>query len=216
MSEGVKSPGGGWRGPSWIGSPQDFWGGLVLLALSLFALYASYDLPGMRGFAFGPGTAPRMFAVLLAAFGLIVMATGIFSKGPPIDPGAIRGTLFGALLVFVFVVVSKFAEPMFTKMGYRNAETILAALVVLAIAVSFARGISRGPIFVIASILIFAGTIRTLGLVISSFISIVVCAHATHEVRLLETLIWAAALTLFCTLLFPFALNLPFPLWPRY
>ena len=47
MSEGVKSPGVGSRGPSWIRSPQDFWGGLVLIGFSLFALYASYDLPGM-------------------------------------------------------------------------------------------------------------------------------------------------------------------------
>ena len=34
----------------------------VLVALAAFALWASRDLPGMRGFAFGPGTAPRMFA----------------------------------------------------------------------------------------------------------------------------------------------------------
>lgn len=216
MSEGVNSPGGGLRGPSWIGAPQDFWGGLVLIGVALFALYASYDLPGMRGFAFGPGTAPRMFAILLGIFGALVMVSGIVSKGPPIDPGAVRGTLFGALLVAVFVIVSKYSEPTFTKMGYRNAETILAALVVLGIAITFARGVSRGPIFIIASTLIFAGTIRTLGLVIASFVSIVVCAHATHEVRLKETLIWAAALTLFCTLLFPYGLNLPFSLWPRY
>jgi putative tricarboxylic transport membrane protein len=216
MSEGVQTPGGGRRGPSWIGSPQDFWGGLVLLGFAAFALYASYDLPGMRGFAFGPGTAPRMFAFMLAFFALVVMATGVFTKGPPIDPGAVRGTMFGALLVVVFVVVSKFTEPMFTKMGYRNAETILAAAVVLGVAITFARGIARGPLYVVASVLIFAGTIRTLGLVISSFISIIVCAHATHEVRWRETVIWAAALTAFCTFLFPYALNLPFPLWPRY
>jgi putative tricarboxylic transport membrane protein len=216
MSEGANSPGGRQRGPSWIGSPQDFWGGAVLVAFSAFALYASYDLPGMRGFAFGPGTAPRMFAWLLAAFGALVMVTGVFTKGPPISAGAIRGTLWGAMLVIIFVLISKFTESTFTKLGYRNAETILAALVVLGVAITFARGVSRGPIFVIASVLIFAGTIRTLGLVIASFVSILVCAHATHEVRLRETVLWSAALTLFCVLLFAYGLNLPFPLWPRY
>ena len=45
-----------------IRSPKDFWGGLSLVLLAAFALWASSDLPGMRGFAFGPGTAPRLFA----------------------------------------------------------------------------------------------------------------------------------------------------------
>jgi len=216
MSEGVNSPGGGSRSPSWIGSPQDFWGGLVLIGFAVFALFASYDLPGMRGFAFGPGTAPRMFAWMLIAFGLIVMGTGVFTKGPPIGQGTIRGTLLSALLVVVFVGVTKLTESTFTSLGYRNAETILASICVLAVTIALARGVSRGPLYVVASTLIFAGTIRTLGLVLASFISIVVCAAATHEVRWRETIIWAAALTLFCTLLFPYGLNLPFPLWPRY
>jgi putative tricarboxylic transport membrane protein len=216
MSEGVHSPGSGQRRPSRIGNPQDFWGGVVLVLFAAFALYASYDLPGMRGFAFGPGTAPRMFAFMLGFFGLVVMATGVFMKGPPIAAGTVRGTAMGAMLVVIFVVVSKFTEPTFTRMGYRNAETILAAVVVLGVAIAFARGVARGPLYVVASTLIFAGTIRTLGLVIASFVSIIVCAHATQEVRWRETVIWAAALTAFCTFLFPYALNLPFPLWPRY
>jgi hypothetical protein len=216
MSEGVKSGEGGQRGPSWIKSPQDFWGGIVLIGFAAFALFASYDLPGMRGFAFGPGTAPRMFAWMLVAFGAIVMATGVFTKGPPISPGTIRGTLLSALLVVIFVVVTKLTERTFTSLGYRNAETILAAAVVLAVAVALARGVSRGPVYIVASTLIFAGTIRTLGLIPATFISIIVCAFATHEVRWRETVVWAAALTAFCAFLFPYVLNLPFPLWPRY
>lgn len=216
MVEGANSPGDRQQRRSWIGSPQDFWGGLVLLAFAVFALYASYDLPGMRGFAFGPGTAPRMFAWLLGAFGLIVMATGVVTKGPPVGPGTVRTSLLGVMLVVIFAVISKFGESTFTQLGYRSAETILASAVVLAVAIGFARGAARGPIFVVASVLIFAGTIRTLGLVIASFISIVVCAYATPEFRLRETILWAAALTIFCTLLFVYGLNLPFPLWPRY
>ena len=51
--------------PKWIRGPQDFVGGLALMAVALFALWASSDLQGMHGFSFGAGTAPRMFAVLL-------------------------------------------------------------------------------------------------------------------------------------------------------
>jgi putative tricarboxylic transport membrane protein len=103
---------GGWLK---IGGRQDYFGGLGLVALALFALWASRDLPGMRGFAFGPGTAPR---------------------------------------------------------------------------------------------------IRPLGLVVTCFLSIFVSAFATSEVRWLESLIWAAVLAAFCSLLFPWGLNLPIPLWP--
>ena len=39
-----------------IRGPQDFYGGLVLVLVAILALVASADLPGQRGFAFGPGT----------------------------------------------------------------------------------------------------------------------------------------------------------------
>ena len=49
-----------------VKNQQDFYGGMALILLSLIAFVASNDLPGMRGFAFGPGTAPRLFAFTLA------------------------------------------------------------------------------------------------------------------------------------------------------
>ena len=49
-----------------VQNPQDVYGGMALILLSLIAFVASNDLPGMRGFAFGPGTAPRLFAFTLA------------------------------------------------------------------------------------------------------------------------------------------------------
>jgi putative tricarboxylic transport membrane protein len=72
----------------------------------------------------------------------------------------------------------------------------------------------RGPLFIVAGILFFALTIRQFGLVFASYCSIVIAGFGTNEVRWFETLIWAAVLTLFCTLLFPWALNLPLQLWP--
>jgi putative tricarboxylic transport membrane protein len=146
-----------------IRNPQDFYGGLALIGLALFAFWAGSDLPGMRGFAFGPGTAPRLFAGLLAATGAAVAVIGFFFDGPGIERYAIRG-----------------------------------------------------PVFVIAAILFFAASIRPLGLVITSFVTIVIAAAATKEVRWIETIIWAAVLTAFCAFLFPYALNLPLQLWPRY
>ena len=87
---------------SFVRAPREFYGGLALVAIAAFALWASRDLPGSRGFAFGPGTAPRMFAVVLAMLGLAVVATGILTKGPGIDRFYFRGPFFVTLSVVLF------------------------------------------------------------------------------------------------------------------
>jgi len=74
----------------------------------------------------------------------------------------------------------------------------------------------RGVIFIIGSILAFAATIRPLGLVIASFCTMIICAAAAEDVKWRETLIVAIVVTTFCSILFPYGLNLPFQLWPRF
>ena len=146
-----------------VQNQQDFYGGMALILLALTAFVASNDLPGMRGFAFGPGTAPRLFAFTLAILALAVVVTGLLTKGPHITPYKVRGV-----------------------------------------------------IFITGSILAFAATIRPLGLVVASFSCIVICAAAAEDVKWRETVLWAAVLTAFCSFLFPYGLNLPFQLWPRF
>ncbi len=146
-----------------VQNPQDVYGGMALILLSLIAFVASNDLPGMRGFAFGPGTAPRLFAFTLAIMALGVVIGGLLTQGPQIS-------------------------------GYKL----------------------RGVIFIIGAILVFAATIRPLGLVIASFATMVICAAAADDVKWRETLIVAICVTAFCSVLFPYGLNLPFQLWPRF
>src|SRR6188472_4580649 len=67
--------------PKWIRGPQDFVGGLAMMGIALFALWASSDLQGMHGFSFGAGTAPRMFAFLLLGLGVAVMVVGLVTEG---------------------------------------------------------------------------------------------------------------------------------------
>jgi putative tricarboxylic transport membrane protein len=105
MSQGVETPERP-EGRRWIRNEQDFWGGIALIALALFAMYASSDLPGQRGFAFGPGTAPRLFAGVLLFFGLIITVVGAMTDGPKIGGYAVRGPLMitCALLVFAAII----------------------------------------------------------------------------------------------------------------
>ena len=90
--------------PKWIRGPQDFVGGLVLIAIALFALWASSDLQGMRGFSFGAGTAPRMFGFLLLGLGIAVTVVGLVSDGEHISTYAWRGPLFVSLAIVSFAL----------------------------------------------------------------------------------------------------------------
>jgi putative tricarboxylic transport membrane protein len=146
-----------------VRSPRDLYGGAVLAMLGTLALLASAELPGQRGFAFGPGTAPRLFSVVLAALGAVVALGGVFAEGPPIEKYKIRG-----------------------------------------------------PMLVIIAICSFAGLIRPLGLFPATFLAFMISILGSTEMRWIESLIAAAAMTAFCWLLFVVLLGLPFQLWPRF
>ena len=103
--------------PAWIRAPQDFFGGLALVAIAAFALWASSDLQGMRGFSFGAGTAPRMFGILLLALGAAIALMGVFSEGPPLQTYAWRGPLFVSLAIVTFAVSIRPMGMIFSAMA---------------------------------------------------------------------------------------------------
>ena len=217
MSEG--STGAHPRGHGLIRNPKDFWGGLALVLVALFAVWASSDLPGMRGFAFGPGTAPRLFAYSLMALGAGVMLVGLLTDGPPLEDFTFSGTFGGAVVVLSLVPIYM-ASAHFGKMIPGIPQDIVVAAIGSIVAVTLAfvlmRFAPRGPLFITAATIVFAIAVRPLGLVIASYVSLVISANATNDKRWIETLIWCGVLTAFCSLLFPYGLNLPLQLWPRF
>jgi hypothetical protein len=89
-----------------VRAPQDYYGGLVLMMLATLALIASAELPGQRGFAFGPGTAPRLFAIILFGLSAAVTIVGITTAGPPIEKYKLRGPLWvlSAIVLFAMII----------------------------------------------------------------------------------------------------------------
>jgi putative tricarboxylic transport membrane protein len=219
MSEGS---GGAARAPRRHGlvrSPRDFWGGVGLIVLAAFALWASSDLPGMRGFAFGPGTAPRMFAYCLLGLGIAVSLVGLLSDGAPAEQFALSGPFGGAVLLLVLIPLTLFSSRIGKVLPGVAADVVnaaITAIIIVVLAFALMRIAPRGPLFITAATIVFGLTVRPLGLVFASFISLLVSAYATDEIRWIETIVWAAVLTLFCSLLFPYGLNLPLQLWPRF
>ena len=110
--------------PTWVKGPQDFVGGLALMGVAAFALWASSDLQGMHGFSFGAGTVPRMFAVLLLGLGAAIAVMGLITEGEHLATYAWRGPLFVALSVLSFAVSIRPMGMIFSAM----ASFMIAAL----------------------------------------------------------------------------------------
>ncbi|MCG2628725.1 tripartite tricarboxylate transporter TctB family protein [Bradyrhizobium sp. WYCCWR 13023] len=120
-----------------IKSGQDYIGGVILMALALFALWASSDLQGMRGFSFGAGTAPRMFGGLLVALSAAIALTGLLHEGPALAHYSWRGPLFVMCAILFFalairplgLVVSAFVSFMIAALGSHETRWVEAAIV---------------------------------------------------------------------------------------
>jgi hypothetical protein len=121
--------------------PQDYYGGVALIALALFAFYASSDLPGMRGFQFGPGTAPRLFAGLLLLLGAGVTITGLLLPGVGLERYHLRGPFFVTLAILSFagtirplgLIISAFASFMIAALGSPEQRWVQTLIVGIAI-----------------------------------------------------------------------------------
>jgi putative tricarboxylic transport membrane protein len=77
-----------------IKSPQDFIGGIALLAISVVAYFAMSKLGGMRGFSFGAGTVPRLFCLLLGSLSVLIIVSSFTNRGPKLEHIPWRGPVF--------------------------------------------------------------------------------------------------------------------------
>ncbi len=85
---------------------RDYYGGLALIALALIAFWAGGDLPGTRGFSFGAGTAPRLFAGLLAVVGGVITVVGLLAPADePMGRYAIRGPVLVTAGIITFALL---------------------------------------------------------------------------------------------------------------
>ena len=92
------------RGP--VKSPIDFAGGLFLLAIAVVGFAGAFNLPTGTLSGIGSGLLPKALAVLVAAFGLLLMVQGVLFEGDRLERWHLRGPVFvlGAVLVFAILI----------------------------------------------------------------------------------------------------------------
>src|SRR5262249_23075653 len=119
---------------------QDVVGGLVIIAVAIFAFWAGSDLPiGTLG-GMGPGMLPNGLAILLGALGALLVVDAWLEGGERLERWSIRGPVFvlGAVVAFGLavrplglVIAGPLAvvTPAFASDEVKWGETILFGLV---------------------------------------------------------------------------------------
>ena len=87
-----------------VRAPRDFAAGLSLVALALFALWASAPLDRGTLRAVGPGLMPRSVAIGVGVVGLAVVALSLWKRGEGLGRWPLRGPLFVGLALVGFAL----------------------------------------------------------------------------------------------------------------
>ena len=99
MVEGAGS-GGAPRGR--LKSPLDFAGGVLLLVLAIAGFAGAFSLPFGQLSAVGAGMMPKVMAVLIGGFGIMLLVQGVTLDGDRLEPWSVRGPLLVLSAVLVF------------------------------------------------------------------------------------------------------------------
>ncbi|HEX7128004.1 MAG TPA: tripartite tricarboxylate transporter TctB family protein [Thermodesulfobacteriota bacterium] len=149
-----------------IRAPQDFAAGASLVALALFALWASADLSQGRLGHMGPGMLPRATAVLIGLLGIGIAIGACLRPGPPLERWGIRGPLFVFLGVLAFALTIRsvglvVAGPLVALIGgAASPETRLGEAFVFAAAITaFCIGLFKYALNLPIPVLVIPGVV---------------------------------------------------------
>jgi hypothetical protein len=149
-----------------IRGPQNFAGGLSLIAIALFALWAGSDLSQGSLRAMGSGMMPRAVAVLLGLCGVALVVISFIKHGDPLERWHLRGPFFICLGLLAFAVTVRtvglaLAGPLLAVIsGFASPETRLKELIIFAILVTlFSIGLFKYALNLPIPALIIPGVI---------------------------------------------------------
>lgn len=134
----------------------------------------------------------------------------------------VGGVALIGVCVFVFWAANNLKVGTFESMGPGMFPHILGSLLglggVFLVVKSFlsdgdpvGKLAFRGPVLVIAGIVTFSFTIRSMGLAIAGVLALCISGFATEEARPREVVIFAVATTLGCIILFRYLLGMAVP-----
>src|SRR5262245_47977129 len=89
-----------------VKSPLDCAGGVFLLALAALGFAGAFNLPTGTLSGIGSGLLPKTVAILVAAFGVLLIAQSLLFEGDTLERWHLRGPVFvlGAVVVFALLI----------------------------------------------------------------------------------------------------------------
>lgn len=128
-------------------SPLDFAGGLFLLGIAALGFAGGFSLPFGQLSGIGSGLMPKTVAVLVGAFGVLLLAQGLVVNGDRLEAWAVRGPIFVLSGVLVFAVTIRpwgliVAGPLSVAVSaLADKDTRPAELASLAVALTMVCGL---------------------------------------------------------------------------
>jgi hypothetical protein len=88
--------------PGFIRGPQSFVSGLVLVALALFAIWLTSDLPQGTLRAMGPAMLPRWLAIGVGLCGAALVVIALLRRGERLESFTLRGPVVVGIAILCF------------------------------------------------------------------------------------------------------------------
>lgn len=211
-----------------IRNPKDFWAGVMFLTFGLAfviiaagspefldRLFGAKLVPGYQmggAVRMGPAYFPVLLGGLLALLGAIILVRAFAShmKGEAVRVHVPFNIVDLAIGLGVFALLLTVGDRLKLSNDY---AMLAAALVVSVLAIKF-RPDAKPLVLILAGCLVFAYTLKPLGLVGASLLLIFISAFGGHEFKWKEVSILFAVLIVFSVLVFVKGLTLPFPVCP--
>jgi hypothetical protein len=128
-------------------SPLDFGGGLFLIGIAALGFVGGFSLPFGQLSGIGSGLMPKTVAVLVGAFGLLLLAQSLLAHGDRLDAWAVRGPIFVLIGVLVFAATIRpwgliVAGPLAVAVSaLADKDTRPVELAILAVALTLVAGL---------------------------------------------------------------------------
>ena len=115
-----------------IKAPQDFGAGVFLLFLAAIAWFGGWKLSTGTLNSIGPGLVPKSVALMIVAFGLLLIIQSFLTRGDLLERWSIREPFFvlGAVLIFAAtirtfgLVVAGPAAMIFSSFAERSTKVV--------------------------------------------------------------------------------------------
>ncbi|MGZ3408735.1 MAG: tripartite tricarboxylate transporter TctB family protein [Xanthobacteraceae bacterium] len=127
-----------------IKNPQDFWSGLLFLAVGIFAAWFGRVYTFGTATKMGPGYLPTVLSWGLAGLGAFLVIRALFDQGEPLERSMVRPQVFilAAIVVFAFcierfglapavIIVTVIAAFASSEMRWRETAILSVGLAIL-------------------------------------------------------------------------------------